>query len=47
MNAMYYTLKRLYSEAKIDDNALSNAVEKGWITTSEMEEIRKSAEQKD
>ena len=36
---MFETLKRLYLEGKIDIAKLTNAVNKGWITTEQKEEI--------
>lgn len=36
---MYERLKRLYNEGKIDTEGLRRAVDKGWITEEQMEEI--------
>ena len=36
---MYNRLKRLYEEGRIDSNCLQNAVNKGWITPEEKDEI--------
>lgn len=36
---MFYTLKRLFAQAKIDEQGLSNAATKGWITEEEKREI--------
>ena len=36
---MYNRLKRLYEEGRIDSNGLQNAVNKGWITPKEKDEI--------
>jgi len=36
---MFYTLKRLFAQGKIDEQCLSNAVTKGWITEEEKREI--------
>lgn len=36
---MYNRLKRLYDEGRIDSAALQNAVDRGWITSEEKNEI--------
>lgn len=36
---MFERLKRLYNEGKIDAEALEKAVEKGWITEEQKNEI--------
>ena len=36
---MYYTLLRLYTEGRLKDNMLDNAVAKSWITEEEKQEI--------
>jgi len=36
---LYNRLKRLYEEGRIDSNGLQNAVDKGWITPEEKNEI--------
>lgn len=36
---MFERLKRLYNEGKIDKSGLQAAVEKGWITAEQKEEI--------
>ena len=36
---MYNRLKRLYEEGRIDSNGLQVAVNKGWITLEEKDEI--------
>lgn len=36
---MYNGLKRLYEEGRIDSNGLQVAVNKGWITPEEKDEI--------
>ena len=36
---MFYTLKRLFAQGKIDEQCLSNAVTKGWITEAEKQMI--------
>lgn len=36
---MYETLKRLYSQGKIDATGLEKAIEKKWITREQYEEI--------
>lgn len=36
---MYNRLKRLYEEGRIDSNGLQNAVNRGWITPEEKDEI--------
>jgi hypothetical protein len=36
---MYNTLLRLYTTGKLSDAGLQNAVDKGWITVDQMEEI--------
>jgi hypothetical protein len=36
---MYNTLLRLYTTGKLSDAGLQNAVDKGWITADQMEEI--------
>lgn len=38
---MYERLKRLYYEGKINENGLEKAVQKGWITEKQMDEIIK------
>lgn len=35
MGAMYDTLKRLYTEGRLTENGLNNAVTKEWITEEE------------
>lgn len=36
---MYKRLKRLYHAGRLTEAALQNAVERGWITLEEKEEI--------
>ena len=36
---MFERLKRLYSEGKIDESGLQAAVDKGWITAEQKQEI--------
>lgn len=36
---MYNTLLRLYTTGKLSETGLQNAVDKGWITTGQKEEI--------
>lgn len=36
---MYYTLLRLYSEDRLTEKGLANAVYKGWITEEQNQEI--------
>lgn len=36
---MFERLKRLYSEGKIDEAAIRNAVTKGWLTEEQANEI--------
>lgn len=36
---MFERLKRLYSEGKIDETGINNAVNKGWITQEQVDEI--------
>lgn len=36
---MYDRLKRLYETGRIDSAGLQNAVDKGWITEAQKEEI--------
>ena len=36
---MFERLKRLYSEGKINETSINNAVEKGWITQEQADEI--------
>nr|WP_325300146.1 XkdX family protein [uncultured Dysosmobacter sp.] len=36
---MYNRLKRLYCEGRLDDTALQNAAERGWITDEQKQEI--------
>ena len=36
---MYDTLTRLYTEGKLTEAGLQNAVTKGWITQEQMDEI--------
>lgn len=36
---MFERLKRLYNEGKIDEAGLQAAVEKGWITAEQKQEI--------
>lgn len=36
---MFERLKRLYQEGQIKEEALHNAVTKGWITEDQVEEI--------
>ena len=36
---LYNRLKRLYEEGRIDSNGLQNAVNRGWITPEEKNEI--------
>lgn len=40
---MYETLKRLYHSGRLASGQLAAAVEKGWITDAQAEEIRQSA----
>ena len=42
---MYERLKRLYNEGKIDEEGLQRAVDKGWITEEQREEIIRSNEE--
>ena len=37
---MFDTLKRLYSDGKLTDTGLENAVAKGWITQEQADEIK-------
>lgn len=39
---MYYTLLRLYTEGRLKDSMLDNAVVKGWISEEEKQEISTS-----
>lgn len=39
---MFETLKRLYTEGKLSEEGLNNAVEKGWITEEQKLEITAS-----
>lgn len=39
VTSLYNRLKRLYEEGRIDSNGLQNAVNKGWITPKEKDEI--------
>lgn len=36
---MYYTLLRLYTEDRLTEKGLGNAVGKGWITEEQKQEI--------
>lgn len=36
---MFNRLKRLYEQGKIGEEELTNAVEKGWITEEQKDEI--------
>jgi len=36
---MFETLLRLYKEGKINITKLDNAIEKGWITTAQKQQI--------
>lgn len=36
---MFERLKRLYNEGKIDEAGLQSAVEKGWITAEQKQQI--------
>nr|WP_325300270.1 XkdX family protein [uncultured Dysosmobacter sp.] len=36
---MFNRLKRLYCEGRLTDDALQTAVERGWITDEEKQEI--------
>ena len=36
---MFNRIKRLYDEGKLDKQGVKNAVEKGWITPEQYEEI--------
>lgn len=36
---MFERLKRLYNEGKIDETGINNAVNKGWITQEQAQEI--------
>lgn len=36
---MYETIKRLYQAGRLTENGLSAAVEKGWITQTQAQEI--------
>lgn len=36
---MYYTLLRLYTESRLTENGLTNAVTKAWITEEQKAEI--------
>lgn len=38
---MYERLKRLYHNSEITENGLEKAVQKGWITKEQMDEIIK------
>ena len=37
---MFETLKRLYDNGKLTDLQLLNAINKGWITQAQADEIR-------
>ena len=37
---MFETLKRLYSDGKLTNTGLENAVAKGWITQEQADEIK-------
>ena len=39
VTSLYNRLKRLYEEGRIDSNGLQVAVNKGWITLEEKDEI--------
>lgn len=39
---MYKRLKRLYHAGRLTDEALQNAVERGWITLEQKQEIIES-----
>ena len=39
---MYEDIKRLYLDGKLTVNGLIKAIEKGWITEDELEDILKS-----
>ena len=39
---MYYTIKRIYLEGRINDAGLDKAVAKGWITEAQEEEIKQA-----
>ena len=36
---MFERLKRLYNEGKLDEQGITNAVTKGWITQEQADEI--------
>ncbi len=36
---MFERLKRLYAEGKLDEQVITNAVAKGWITQEQADEI--------
>lgn len=36
---MYNTLKKMYNEGKLDVSGLEKAVEKGWITQDQLDQI--------
>lgn len=42
---MFERLKRLYTEGKLDEAAIRNAVTKGWITEEQAVEILAPPEQ--
>ena len=42
---MFERLKRLYTEGKLDEAAIRNAVTKGWITEEQATEILTPPEQ--
>ena len=39
---MYNTLRKLYLQGRLTDTQLTNAVNKGWITVEQAEEIREA-----
>lgn len=39
---MYETLLRLWKEGKLTEQGLENAVEKGWVTEEQKQEIMSS-----
>ena len=41
---MFERLKRLYNEGKLDEAAIRNAVEKGWLTEEQANKILKPPE---
>jgi len=36
---MYERIKRLYEEGRLDKQGVANAVERGWITPAQYQEI--------